>query len=196
MPGDKSEKMPEKESHKKERLFIGVPLDEETRRKIAVHLKQNYFIPGNNVPKENWHVTVFFIGSAHEKQKEQVCSLLDQMNLGAPFKITFGALLAFPSAQRTRIISLGLQGDFSLMSDFAERLGRGCEGLGFKREDRDYIPHMTLSRLKKHPLNTSKLLKKDQVFNLEMTVNRVVLYRSLSKGGQSIYEELKSWPFK
>ena len=186
--------MSESERSKKERLFIGIPLDEGVRNHIEGYLKNYPQIPGRHVPSENWHITLFFIGDVESGERNKVTELLDSLKLAEPFEITIGSVLAFPKISRTKILSIGLEGDFSLLSDLADRIGFACEGLGFQKEDREYTPHITISRLKRHPENTLALLKSSKAVGLKMKVQRVVLYRSVSAKDHSQYQEIKSWP--
>jgi 2'-5' RNA ligase len=65
----------------------------------------------------------------------------------APFDLMFKGVGAFPKQDQPRVIWIGIEAPGSLAT-IAARLEEGCADLGFKKEDRPFSPHLTLSRVK------------------------------------------------
>ena len=64
---------------------------------------------------------------------------------------------------------------------------------GFLQEERPFRSHLTLSRIRPHQ-DVSQLLETAGSFDLAMTVDRVVVYRSHLGRGGARYEEIEEFP--
>lgn len=127
------------------RLFIAINFTEEDKRILshaAEVLKQNSR-KGNFTRKENFHLTLAFLG---EIQPSKVSGIRHVMDKAAkePFDFEIGGLGRF---KRTGgdVYWLGVEKKPELM-ELAERLISGLREAGFDIEDRAYKPHMTLGR--------------------------------------------------
>ncbi|MFL5557021.1 MAG: RNA 2',3'-cyclic phosphodiesterase [Gemmatimonadaceae bacterium] len=170
-----------------ERLFIGVPLTDEARRTIAKSLPKN--LPGKPVPPENWHFTLRFLGATSAAPRDQVVKLLKSATCGAPFRVSFGALGAFPNAKRARVLWLGIEEGAERLKQLAAIAEAAARSAGFAAEEREFKPHLTLSRIDP-PSSVALLLASKATIRTTMTVDSVILYRSRLGGGPARYEEV------
>jgi 2'-5' RNA ligase len=173
---------------KPERLFIGVPLSEDARAAVSHLLPKN--LPGKLVTPDKWHFTLRFLGATNPNAREAVISGLSSAKLGAPFKIRFGELGAFPNTRRARVLWLGVplgSEQLSALAAVAESVARAA---GFAAEGRRFTPHLTLSRLDP-PQSVAALVANGRDLGVEMRVESMILYRSRLGGGPARHEEVQ-----
>jgi RNA 2',3'-cyclic 3'-phosphodiesterase len=171
---------------KPERLFIGVPFSEDARAAVSRLLPKN--LPGKIVTPDKWHFTLRFLGATNPDARDAVISGLSSTKLGAPFKIRFGELGAFPNTRRARVLWLGVPRGGEQLSALAAVAESVARAAGFRAEGRRFTPHLTLSRLDP-PQSVAALVENGRDLGVEMRVESVILYRSCLGGGPARYEE-------
>lgn len=173
------------------RSFIGIPLNKDTREeiyKIYPPLKNLKF-----TKKENLHITVKFLGDVKEEKIEKVKEAIkESCNDFKKFKISSNRLSAFPSLTYARVIWLNVIEGAVIIEKIYKKLERTLEKIGFKREDRKYIPHITIARAKTSVDITDYLNK----FEINSEVNEIVLYKSDLTSTGPIYTEIFKYNFK
>jgi 2'-5' RNA ligase len=176
------------------RLFLAVPLTEEVRAEIVRHLRAVWpgaRLPGRVVPPVNWHLTLRFLGETSSTDAQRVVRELEARELGPSFALTFWELGAFPRADRARVLWLGLVEDDGRRQ--FDRLAQVVEGAvvvaGCAPESRPVAGHLTLSRLQP-PLDLEATVLAAPPADVGLSVDRVVLYRSLLGQGPVRYEAL------
>ena len=162
------------------RYFIGIPLPPDVRKKLKI---QSW--PGLSrykdeklVPQNNWHITLAFIGHLEEDKKDELVQLLKVYDWGQSFKSSVRHFGAFPSFEQTKVLWMGLFKNRELIEEMALQLRARLDELGITYDNKPFIPHITVARLK-NPKNTSKLAdngKMKQEVNFE--VKEVILYDS------------------
>jgi len=174
-------------SQERERLFIGVPLTDEARRGIEKSLPKK--LPGKPVPAENWHFTLRFLGSTETDAREKIVERLQAATCGAPFRVRFSELGAFPNPGRARILWLGVDEGADRLIQLAAIAEGVARSVGFAAEARAFKPHLTLSRIEP-PVSVKTLLGSKPRLETRMIVDSVILYRSRLGGGPARYEEI------
>lgn len=173
---------------KPERLFIGAPLSEDARAAVARLLPKN--LPGKIVTPDKWHFTLRFLGATTPAAREAVIAELSKAKLGAPFRIRFGRLGAFPNTRRARVLWLGVPLGSEQLSALAGVAETAARAAGFRAEGRRFTPHLTLSRIDP-PQSVEALVKNERDLGVEMRVESMILYRSRLGGGPAPYEEVQ-----
>ena len=110
------------------------------------------------VSPENLHITLKFLGDVNRKE---VPAIKRKAKISSaqvsPFEMTIDKLSGFPNSGFPKVIWLGSDSApgeiFRLQEDLESRL----EDLGFEKENRDYVPHVTLGRTKEE--NETKIEK-------------------------------------
>jgi RNA 2',3'-cyclic 3'-phosphodiesterase len=171
------------------RLFIAVPLPEETRHALASLLSDTR-LPGKVVRPQNWHLTLRFLGDTDEVSYERLLAAFEEADFGSPFRVRLGALGAFPSPARATVLWVG----FAEGAEGLERLAvateeaTGIAGLG--HEDRPFRPHLTLSRIRPHQ-DVRAVIDRAPLREIAWTVREVDIIRShLGRGGPT-YERME-----
>ena len=133
------------------RVFVAVfppPEVQETLVEAARALPTDAF--RLTVP-DRVHLTLKFLGEVPPEDLPRTSSALERVSpqQGGPFDATVSGFGAFPSARRARILWAGIaQGAEELVT-----LARAVEDLlepeGFAREDKPFVPHLTLGRARR-----------------------------------------------
>jgi len=103
------------------------------------------------VDPNNLHVTLKFLGETDVDLVPEILKLVvEEATALAPCELTIAGLGVFPHAQRPSVVWAGLEGAETL-SALAADLEAGLELLGFAKESRPFVPHLTLARVKAKP---------------------------------------------
>ncbi len=95
------------------------------------------------------HLTLKFLGEVEPDRIEEIVHKAKGAIKGiGPFRIRIRGGGGFPNAKNPRVIWIGVEDQSGLLKKLQARVERGLEGLGFKREERDYTPHLTVGRLR------------------------------------------------
>ncbi|ODN70289.1 RNA 2',3'-cyclic phosphodiesterase [Methylobrevis pamukkalensis] len=173
------------------RLFTAVELPEQ----VAMHLSLlRGGLPGARwIDKENYHVTLRFIGDIDDRTADEVAAALDRVERRA-FTLQISGLDVFssrgPHALFARVEPtpslLELQGE-------QERL---MQRLGLKPEPRRFHPHVTLARLRGTSAAEAAqwLAMRGDVRLAPIEVSRFVLYSSRASVGGGPYLVEEAYP--
>lgn len=146
------------------------------------------------VAPENLHVTLKFLGDVNRKElpgiKKRAKESASQVD---PFEIKIDKLSSFPNPGFPKVIWLGSNSPpeeiFRLQKDLENRM----EGLGFEKEKRDYVPHVTLGRTKdENERKIERLGTKLKGLGLEndwtVSIDQLTLMESTLKPGGPEYD--------
>lgn len=180
------------EPEKKQRTFLGIGLDDDTRHLLAAHLDKHLAggMPGKAVPPTNWHITVRFLGWARSDEIDRVAHEVTERLPAGSFSVRFGGLGAFPRPRRASVLWLGIAHGAEPLERLAEACEEAAVAAGFTSEDRPFHPHLTLARIRP-PSNVETLAKAFPAFEVRMPVAEVTLFRSHLGRGGARYEPLE-----
>ncbi len=178
------------------RAFIAVDLEDSIKDRLTT-LVENLKPAGRNikwVARENFHLTLKFLGEIEEAQAETVRQTLIKLSSQyQPFSLKLKGTGSFPPGQnRMRVIWVGLEAApelFRLQKELEDELERR----GFPREERAFSPHLTLGRAKQ-PENQDRLKKLLDKFSAEefgqMMVKEITFFQSLLRPEGPVYKPL------
>jgi 2'-5' RNA ligase len=134
------------------RTFIAVELDSVLRdRCVALQEKlARSDVDVKWVERENLHVTLLFLGEILDREIPGMCKAVAEVGRKhAAFPLSLQGVGCFPNARRPRVVWVGLgrgQRELIALHDALEPplLELGC----YRREEREYTPHVTLGRVK------------------------------------------------
>jgi 2'-5' RNA ligase len=133
------------------RLFAAVNFSDPVRRslaRVAARLAKAG-LPVRWTSEEAFHLTLRWLGDREDDDRAVVTAILYEVAAGfEPFEAGFGAVGAFPSPRRPRVIWIAVEGGtrLRLLRDALEqRLARD----GFGRDERSFHPHVTLGRVRR-----------------------------------------------
>ncbi len=170
----------------RERMFLAVDLDGQVAPLLAAFL-EGADLPGRPVPPQNWHLTLRFLGWTTPVQRDGILRALDEADLGAPFRIRFAGLGAFPKPRRATVLWLGVRSGIEELERLAGAAEEASLAAGFTREDRPFHPHLTLARIRP-AVDVTELVGRFPPFDVFMEVSAVTFYRSRLGPGGARYE--------
>ncbi|MGB3906908.1 MAG: RNA 2',3'-cyclic phosphodiesterase [Methanomethylovorans sp.] len=137
------------------------------------------------------HITMKFLGDVDEAKLPEIISAIDRLDCPS-FDSRISGMGAFPGMKNPRIVWLGASGDYSCLHEQLEDI---LSRIGFKKELRKFIPHVTLART----TYLSHVRKKELVSAIDsfrdfdvglMNVHTVKLKKSTLTPKGPIYETL------
>ena len=170
------------------RVFVALELPQKTRDNLARSAEQmkHYCSRGNWVEKDNYHVTLHFLGEVAESDLLFAISAMDQIkNLPA---MTL-ALHQFSVWRGSDVVCCKLRKDNSL-AQLQRQLGERLESNGFDVDHRPFRPHVTVCRKGTFELPFSEVTKSVDVYNAPFKASEVVLYQTVFVQGGVEYKEL------
>lgn len=133
------------------RTFVAVLISENLKKEISeVQEQVKKLAPDVKwVTPENFHVTLKFLGDVREDHISQVCDAVDNAARAfSPLDVSVGGLGAFPNVQRGRVVWVGIEDGGRELSDLAGALDEKLAALGFERETKPFMSHITIGRVK------------------------------------------------
>lgn len=174
------------------RLFTGL----EVPRLLAdqLSLLQGGLQSGGNTPRwidrDNFHVTLRFIGDIDHAMAREVVLALDKVRR-APLTLTLDGLGSF-GGNKPHSVFAHIAPNPELVELQAQH-ERILQRLGFAPERRNFIPHITLARCRGFSSDAIAhwLAMRGGVMNISFEVERFVLYSSRDSvgGGPYVVEE-------
>jgi 2'-5' RNA ligase len=132
-------------------MFIAALLPEEIRKQLKNYIGSlKNSIEGVKWEKsEKLHVTLKFLGDVDESKVDEISNMLGKLvHSYSPFKLHLSDFGGFPDLKYPRVLYVGLSGN-SELSKFYSELDQYLSKIGFEKENRKFIPHVTLARVKK-----------------------------------------------
>ncbi len=144
------------------------------------------------VPKENLHLTLAFLGRVDDGRLGEISAAVANTVQGhVDFTVRMGALGAFPSVRRARVIWAGLDDPTQGLSGLAESVAESLEPVGFTRDARAFRPHVTLARLKA----PARIDLNETLESIAFPVKQITLFESHLGRPHAVYSEVAIFPF-
>jgi len=167
------------------RLFTGLEIPDETAEPL---LRCQTGLQGARwVARENFHITMRFIGKVDETQAAEVDDALAHLKMNA-FDVQVEGLGAFGKKHDPRAVWAGIANNEALMALNA-KLERLFQELGLEADKRKYAPHVTLGRLSDtSDRDVARWIEASGMFFApRFTATRLTLYSSEIKQSGAIY---------
>ncbi|HUG74332.1 MAG TPA: RNA 2',3'-cyclic phosphodiesterase [Acidimicrobiia bacterium] len=177
------------------RVFLAVPLADETRHALAAAIRQALpdGVPGRPVRPQEWHLTLRFLGEVDAPTLDRVMAAMDGADLGPRFTIRLSGLGAFPKASAAQVLWVGMMEGAERVTLLAERADEALVAAGLEPQDRPYRPHLTVTRLRPSE-SVRHLIDGAGTIDVRWKVDRVVLYETRLRRGGAKYRELEEFP--
>jgi 2'-5' RNA ligase len=134
------------------RCFIAIELPEEAKRGLA-RLKKELERDEHKFVKwvDPWgiHLTLKFLGNIPSKRITETTEAMRKAAQGiSRFHLEISGLGAFPGLKQARVLWVGIDGDVNKLSMLQQNLDSALTALGFAKEERSFVPHLTLARIR------------------------------------------------
>lgn len=138
----------------KTRTFIGIAADKEVRQQAEQFADALGRVTTDIrfVEPENLHFTLHFLGDLSDHELADVCMRVKRTVAElAPFEIDAVGSGAFPNQERPRVFWIGVDRGADQMTALHAEIGTTLDGLGFRGENRAFVPHLTVGRVGRGP---------------------------------------------
>jgi 2'-5' RNA ligase len=127
------------------RLFIGIPLENKAQEQLTGLYRE--FTDIKTVKKEYLHITMQFLGDQDDWEVETISKVMDKACEGIKeFDISSTRISAFPNVHRAKSIWANVDKGAGPVKKLFRELEKALVGVKYEKEDRAYIPHVTLGR--------------------------------------------------
>jgi 2'-5' RNA ligase len=133
------------------RTFLCIPIDAPLREalsNLSGELRSLVRVRASWVKAENFHVTLRFLGEIDPMltiELQQLCRVVTKRI--RPFNLSIDRLGMFPSPERPRVLWAGGEAPSTFL-DLASFLNHELVKIGFSKERKPAISHITLARIK------------------------------------------------
>jgi 2'-5' RNA ligase len=177
------------------RLFVAVEIPE-----IVKDAVEEVFAPWRDLfpkarwaPRENWHVTLKFLGRTWPRLADWVPNRVEAaVSDVEPFRTRATGVGSFPSPKSARVLWVGLDDGDGRMSGLAASI-EGSVLDEFPAEKRAFHPHLTVAR-SDPPVKLTPRFAETPLLTEEWEVDHVVLFRSHLRRPAPLYEPLARFP--
>ena len=173
------------------RVFIGVAFSDE----IKTYLDGVKTIVTTGSEKGRFsetglfHLTLKFLGEVSESELSDISAAMDEAAAQHnPFRLEFSHLGQFPSGSR-KVIWIGIGKSVALDRLYAS-LEEALEQIGYSKEQRPYVPHMTFGRQVSLRKQLQELEASRDPDSPEIPVARITLFHSTRIAGELRYLEI------
>jgi len=134
------------------RSFIAIELSEEARKGLArlrkeLERDEHKFVKW--VDPGGIHLTLKFLGNVPSQRVTEITEAMRRAVRGtAPFSLEVSGLGAFPNLKQIRVLWVGIGGELDRLSTLQQSVDSALAALGFAREERPFVPHLTLARVR------------------------------------------------
>lgn len=176
------------------RLFVAIPLPEAVREKLS-----GLYQPMDGVrwqSQSQLHITLKFLGETDRDQLPELIRGLKSIR-HSTFQMTISGFGTFPEKGRPKILWIGVAKQ-QLLKDLQQAIEQQCVEMGFEAEDRPFVPHITLARIKGTPRRDviSFINQHKKVRISRVPVNKFVLYESKLHPDGAIHKKVKEFPLR
>ena len=99
------------------------------------------------VERENIHLTLKFLGNVESARLSQVKSALSKVEFST-FSMEIKGAGAFPSLSHMNVVWVGVSEGWSEVQLIYEQTEKFLSEVGFRRESREFSPHITIARVR------------------------------------------------
>ncbi|HXE74096.1 MAG TPA: RNA 2',3'-cyclic phosphodiesterase [Candidatus Xenobia bacterium] len=131
------------------RLFVALELSDAVRAAVreAIGRLQRARADVRWARAEGMHLTLKFIGEVSEGKLAAIRQALAAVRSPQPVEMNFRGLGYFPNQRRPRVLWVGIDASANL-TELVAQMETALEPLGIERENRAFVPHLTLGRFK------------------------------------------------
>jgi len=184
-----------------ERLFLALDLNKRvtTRLQEVTRKLDTICDHARWVKPEGLHLTIKFFGVLPLGDVRAInTGVMRVLDRYTSFSGEVSGVGGFPALDRPRVLWAGVYDESGIISRFCEDILVELAEQGFGKEDRKFVPHVTLARFKRRaPLDLEKLsgvLPEYETYRFgETEFDRVILYSSELTPAGPIYRVVSSW---
>jgi 2'-5' RNA ligase len=142
------------------RSFIAIELSEEAKKGLArlrkeLERDEHRFVKW--VDPGGIHLTLKFLGNIPSKRVTEITEAMGKAAQGiSPFHLEISGLGTFPNLKQPRVFWVGVGGELDKLSTLQQNIDSALAALGFTKEERPFVPHLTLARIREGALTPER----------------------------------------
>lgn len=134
------------------RAFVAIELPDNAKHLLAQWQDLLRIGGGNHVKwvdVSSVHLTLKFLGNMEADLLSRVREEVEEVaQSNACLRLALNGLGVFPSIEHPRVLWAGLEGELNVLLGLQKDLDKKLAGLGFPVENRPFVPHLTLGRVR------------------------------------------------
>lgn len=173
------------------RIFIGIELPQEIEEYLELIQQKvkTECVSGNFTRKENFHLTLRFIGETEVGQIKALKQALDNaVSNFRSFNLSLSQLGQFRRGNK-HIIWVGLKPE-SALDSLHSSIETALVAIGYPKESRGFSPHITLGREVVFMKDFNSFGQHVRICSKTVPVNRIILFESTRINGVLTYKPL------
>ena len=134
------------------RSFIAIELTDEAKEGLArlrkaLESDEHGFVKW--VDPGAIHLTLKFLGNIPSRRVAEITDAMERAAKGiCTFHLEISGLGVFPNPRQVRVFWVGIGGEVDELSRLQQRIDSELTALGFAKEERSFVPHLTLARIR------------------------------------------------
>ncbi len=175
------------------RLFIGIPLSPRLQKRLEAEILHFEYLPIIPTRKENFHVTLIFLGFVNEEEIPRITSVLEETVAEIePFELDFTAIQLAPNDDHPSMF--WLTGETSpALTELRNAVVSSLDYL--TPASKAFRPHVTLAKVRRGKFEA--LTSKPECvkpLHLSESVDTITLFESTTDAGKRAYLPLAEFP--
>ena len=133
------------------RFFIALEIPSKNLLQFqAIQSKLHTLIPQSRMTNlDKIHLTLAFLGEQPEQLQDQLAEIIQKAAENIPcFEVTPAYIDGFPNLHHPQVLWVGVKGDIDKILLIRERIKDGLENLHLPADERHFIPHISIAKLK------------------------------------------------
>ncbi|SFC22747.1 2'-5' RNA ligase [Alkalibacterium subtropicum] len=179
------------------RVFIAVELEDKVKD-MLIHVQDRlrpYVSTGNYTDRNNFHITLRFIGNVDQQELNVLKQVIDTTALHAKALILSTDKLGHFPRKNKEIIWVGVKGQVGKLFKLKKQLEIELEEAGFSKEEQDYTPHITMVRQAVSEKGFDEIKADLRVPKEEIAVRSIALMESKRVDGELVYTAIHKQDF-
>jgi 2'-5' RNA ligase len=181
------------------RLFAALAIPTEVRENLASLIRELRRVDANPkwINPDNLHVTLKFIGEVAPEKVMEIGDALAAVHAQQQVVAEFRDVGFFPDARRPSVAWVGIESP-PILSLLAAEVNRALVPLGIPREEKPFIPHLTIARFKEtrlSPVLRAEIEKRKSREFGTLAATEFHLIESKRKSARAEYTTLRSFRF-
>ena len=174
------------------RLFIGVPIPILLRQRMVV--MQGGIEGAKWVERDNFHITLTFIGEVDEATAEDIDEALSGVRT-EKFRLRLRGTGNFAQGKYPKVLWIGVEHN-EVLTRLKEKIDRALAKYAIPFEKRKYVPHVTMARMNHvDEVKVAEFMQEHNLFSTEeFDVDEFILFQSHQTKSGSVYEALRVYP--
>jgi 2'-5' RNA ligase len=181
------------------RLFVALAIPTEVRENLASLIRELRIVDSHPkwINPDNLHVTLKFIGEVAPEEVLEIGGALADVRTQQQVIAQFRGVGFFPDERRPSVVWIGIR-PTDVLSALAVEVNRVLAAAGIPREEKAFVPHLTIARFKETRLSVGL---RDEIERRQfrefgtLATNEFHLVESKLKSSGAEYTTLRSFRF-